>query len=67
MALSKEEKLEAIAARRGPLLHEQYAAELDVKVAEEGGIEALMEEPKARLARVNSQLGVLDEEESNLD
>lgn len=66
MALSKEEKLAAIAAARGPLEHEQYAAELDVKTAEEGTDQALADSHKARLEEVNSKLGALDAEASSL-
>lgn len=60
MTLTKENKLEAIAAKRGPLEHEKYAAELDLATAEEAKDEALAEEPKARLAEINSKLGALE-------
>lgn len=63
MSLTDEEKKAAIAAKRGPLEHELYGAELDLKVAEEGGDEALVEEPKGRVARIKGQLKVLDDEE----
>lgn len=66
MTLTDDEKKTAIAARRGPLEHELYTAELDLKVAQEGGDDALIEEPKARVARIKGQLKVLDDEEKKL-
>lgn len=67
MALTKEQKFEVIDAKRGPLLHEKYAAELDVKTAEVTKDAALEQEPKARLQLVNEQLAVLDAEEAALE
>ena len=67
MTLTAEEKKSAINAKRGPLDHEKYAAELDVKTAEASGQEELMEEPRARLARIEDQLKVLDDAEAKID
>lgn len=60
------EKKEAIQAKRGPLEHEQFAAQLDVKVAKEHEDEALLAEPTERLERIERQLKALDEEEKKL-
>lgn len=66
MALTAEQKKDAINAKRGPLEHEQYAAELDVATAKESGAEELLQEPQARLKRVNDQLKALDAEEAKI-
>lgn len=66
MTLTDEEKKAAIAAKRGPLEHELYGAELDLKTAEAGGDAALIEEPKGRVARIKAQLKVLDDAESKV-
>lgn len=66
MGLTNDEKKSAIAAARGPLDHEHYAAQLDLKVAKADGDETLIESASARLARVNSKLAVLSEEEKGL-
>lgn len=66
MALTKEQKIEAIQAKRGPLEHEQYAAELDLKVAKKSDDKALAEEPQARLDEVNAKLDALKQEEQKL-
>jgi len=66
MSLTDDDKRAEIEAKRGTLEHEQYAAELDVATAEAAGVEALVEEPTARLGRVNAQLAVLDEKEAEL-
>jgi hypothetical protein len=66
MTLTDEEKKAAIAAKRGPLEHELYTAELDLKTAEASGDDALVEEPKARVERIKGQLKVLDDEEKKV-
>lgn len=60
-------KRELIAAKRGPLEQERFAAELDVEVAEVHGDDAVLEEPKSRLERINKQLQILDDKESDLE
>lgn len=66
MGLTNDEKRAAIAARRGPLEHELYAAELDVKVAQKAGDETLLAGPAERLEQVEAQIKVLDDEEAAL-
>jgi beta-glucosidase-like glycosyl hydrolase len=64
--MTKADKEAAIAAKRGPLDHELYSAELDLKTAEASGSEQLVEEPKQRVERIKGQLKVLDDEEKAL-
>lgn len=64
--MDDQQKRDLIAAKRGPLENELYAAELDRKTAEAGEDEALVEEPKAREAEVKKKLKVLDEEEAKI-
>lgn len=66
MGLTKEEKKAAIAAKRGPLEHELYSAELDLTTAEEGRDESLVEEPKARVAEIKAKLKALDDQEKKI-
>jgi hypothetical protein len=64
--LTREEAVAAIEAHRGPLRHELYAAELDLKVAEESGAEELIAGPFERVEEIKRKLAVLDAEESKL-
>lgn len=66
MSLTDEEKKAQIEAKRGPLEHELYGAELDLKTAEAGGNEALIEGPKGRVESLKKQLQVLEDEEKEL-
>lgn len=66
MTLTDEDKQAAIDAKRGPLEHEKYAAELDLKTAEASGDDALVQEPKERLARIEDQMKVLKDAEGEL-
>lgn len=66
MSLTDDQKKEAIAARRGPLEHELYSAELDLKVAKKGSTPALVEGPQARVDEIKAQIKVLDDEEKKL-
>jgi hypothetical protein len=67
MTLTTEEKKAAIAARRSPLDHELYSAELDLKVAEADGEEGLVNDAKARVEKIQTKIKVLDDEEAELD
>jgi hypothetical protein len=68
VSLTKEEKLAKIKARRGTLEHEQYAAELDLKVAEAGDnpTEESLAPHRARVEAVERQFEVLAAEEKAL-
>ncbi len=66
MTLTAEEKKAAINAKRGPLEHELYSAELDLKTAKQGGDEALIEEPKSRVDEIKAKLKALDDEEKKI-
>lgn len=59
--LDEQGKKDLIAAKRGPLEHELFAAELDLEVAQEAGDEALVEGPQKRLEAVKAQIKVLDD------
>lgn len=65
MALTKTGKLEILAAQRGTLEHEQYAAETECEVKEAAVKEEALpqeelERARARLKAVESQIAVLD-------
>lgn len=60
------QKQELIQARRNTLETEQYAAELDLKLAKKGSDDRLAEEPQARLDEINEKLKLLDDEEAGL-
>lgn len=66
MTLTKEEKEAAIAAARGPLEHELFAAETDLEVAEAGDSEELVAGPKARVEEIKAKLKVLDDKKKKL-
>lgn len=61
------QKLEIIESRRGTLENEQYAAELDLKLAKKSDNDSVVEEPQKRLDEINAKLKVLDEEAAGLD
>ena len=65
--MDDEQKLAIIAASRGTLENEQYAAKLDLELAERGDDPALEDEPRKRLKEVNSKLELLDEREAEVD
>jgi hypothetical protein len=67
MALEKEHKREWIAAKRGTLEHELYAAELDLEVAEAGSSKELVKGPKDRVAEVKAQIKVLDDKAKKVE
>lgn len=65
--MTKEQKLDLIHAKRSPLENEQFAAELDLKLANEDGAEELIAEPKERLEKINAKLKLLDNEEAAIE
>lgn len=64
--MDADDKRAAIQAKRGPLEHELFAAELDVATAKEASDKALHEEPEKRLKEVKAKLKVLDDKEAKL-
>lgn len=61
--MEKQDKLDLIQAARGPLEHEEYAAEVDVELAGTSEDPALLEGPQSRLNEVRAKLGVLKDKE----
>lgn len=61
-----DDKLQAINGRRETLLHEQFGAQLDVKIAKAGRDQNLRTEPEARLAEVEAKLKTLDDAERDV-
>lgn len=61
--VDSDQKREIIAAKRAPLESEMYAAELDLKLAEESADERLAEEPRRRFEECKRKLAILDDEE----
>lgn len=68
MGIDKQSRLAQLAASRGPLEHQQFAAEIEVEVKEAGvkhagtGVDQdQVEAAKANLEGINAQIKVIDD------
>jgi len=72
--MTKDAKLAAIAAERGPLEHQLYSAEIEVEtktIAVEHGVTGVtkeaLEEAQARMASLKEQIAALDERKAQVE